>query len=119
MLLEEKLILFRNELKNKMIYNYKLSGIVSELLFSKKIFSKNTEIKNFIKEIFNIELKNYILKSRISVEGKISKLIIESEEKENCNYKKNLSIFIDEKIELFKKSGKLKEEKNNFDGWLK
>ena len=119
MLLEEKLILFRNELKNKMIYNYKLSGIVSELLFSKKIFSKNTEIKNFIKEIFNIELKGYILKSRISVEGKISKLIIESEEKENCNYKKNLSIFINEKIALFKKSGKLKEEKNNFDGWLK
>ena len=50
---------------------------------------------------------------------KISKLIIENEEKENCNYKKNLSIFIDEKIELFKKSGKLKEEKNNFDGWIK
>ena len=119
MLLEEKLVLFRNELKNKIIYNYKLSGIVSELLFSKKIFNKNIEIKNFIKEIFGLELKDYIFKSRSSVNTKISKLIIENEEKENCNYKKNLSIFINEKIALFKKSGKLKEEKNNFDGWLK
>ena len=41
MLLEEKLILFRNELKNKTIYNYKLSGIVLELLFSKKVFGQS------------------------------------------------------------------------------
>ena len=89
------------------------------MLFSKKIFNKNIEIKNFIKEIFGLELKDYIFKSRNSVNTKISKLIIKNEEKENCNYKKNLSIFINEKIVLFKKSGKLKEEKNNFDGWLK
>ena len=48
MLLEEKLVLFRNELKNKIIYNYKLSGIVSELLFSKKIFNKNIEKKYLV-----------------------------------------------------------------------
>ena len=117
MLLEEKLILFRNELKNKTIYNYKLSGIVLELLFSKKIFIKNIEIKKFIKEIFGLELKDYIFKSRSSIGIKISKLIID--EKENCSYKKNLSIFVNEKIELLKKSGKIKEEKNNFDGWIK
>ena len=73
MLLEEKLILFRNELKNKTIYNYKLSGIVLELLFSKKIFIKNIEIKKFIKEIFGLELKDYIFKSRSSIGIKISK----------------------------------------------
>jgi hypothetical protein len=119
MLLEEKLILFRNELKNKTIYNYKLSGIVLELLFSKKIFIKNIEIKKFIKEVFGLELKDYIFKSRSSIGIKISKLIIENDEKENCSYKKNLSIFINEKIESLKKSGKIKEEKNNFDGWIK
>ena len=75
MLLEEKLILFRNELKNKTIYNYKLSGIVLELLFSKKVFPKNIEIKKFVEEIFNLKLKDYIFKSRNSVGIKISKLM--------------------------------------------
>ena len=119
MLLEEKLILFRNELKNKTIYNYKLSGIVLELLFSKKVSPKNIEIKKFVEEIFNLKLKDYIFKSRNSVGIKISKLIIQNDEKKNSVYKKNLSVFINEKIEKLKKSKKIKEEKNNFDGWIK
>lgn len=48
----DNLILFRNELKNKNVSNYKLIGIVTELIFSKEIFKRNSEISAFIQEIF-------------------------------------------------------------------
>ena len=69
----------RNWYNKNTLINYKLSGIVLELLFSKKIFIKNIEIKKFIKEIFGLELKDYIFKSRSSIGIKISKLIIEND----------------------------------------
>ena len=37
------LLLYRNELKIKSIPKYKIVGIVTELLYSKKIFSRNSE----------------------------------------------------------------------------
>ena len=49
------LLLFRNELKNKNMPRYKLIGIVVELLLSKEVFKRNSEIAEFVKDAFNIE----------------------------------------------------------------
>ena len=37
------LILYRNELKNRIIPKYKLIGIITELIYSKDIFAKNKD----------------------------------------------------------------------------
>ncbi|MFR8990612.1 MAG: hypothetical protein ACLVH9_05530 [Fusobacterium sp.] len=111
------LILYRNELKNKSIYKYKIAGIVSELLFSKKIFSKNSDIKLFLKEVFELEFKEYVMKSRTLIVSHIIKLIYISEEEND--YKKNLLKFINFKIEEIKKNENIKIDKNEFDGWVK
>ena len=49
------LILYRNELKNKLIPKYKLIGIVSSLLLSKEIFKNNAAVYDFVKDVFSID----------------------------------------------------------------
>lgn len=111
------LILYRNELKNKNIPKYKMIGIVTELIYSKSIFKQNKEIFNFVKTVFNYELKDYILKSRTMIVAKVSRIIVNSE---NINiYKKELYEFINLQIEEIKKKEDIKDKKNEFDGWIK
>lgn len=110
------LLLFRNELKNKNIPGYKLIGIAVELLLSKEVFKRNSEIATFAKDIFGIELKVYILKSRTMIVAKLCRCIHSLDSFSSCQ--KKLYDFVDSKIELLKKEGNIKAKKNEFDGWL-
>lgn len=111
------LILYRNELKNRSIPKYKFIGIITELIYSKEIFVKNKDISNFVKDIFDIELKDYVVKSRTMIVAKISKKIIDSES--IIDYKNKLYDFISTQIETLKKNSDIKENKNELDGWIK
>lgn len=110
------LLLFRNELKNKNIQKYKLIGIIVELLLSKDVFKRNSEISAFIKDIFDLELKEYIMKSRTMIVAKISRVIHNTDNFSICQ--KDLYEFVDSKIEQLKKDQNIKLQKNEFDGWL-
>lgn len=110
----EELILFRNELKNRLIPKYKVIGIVIEMLFSKELFSKNSEIEDFLKEVFSLEFKLYLFKSRTLVAARVSKEILYMEK--NNQYLKKLYKFIENKIDELKDDTKTK--RNQFDGWF-
>lgn len=108
------LILFRNELKNKTIPKYKIIGIVSQLLLSRKIFPANIDIEKFLNDIFELEFKTYLFRSRTLIVARVTREILSSE---NDNvYKNKLYNFVQEKIENLKKE--TKNEKNEFDGWI-
>lgn len=109
------LILFRNELKNKNIYKYKVIGIIAELLLSKKIFNKNSDIESFLEKTFNLYFKTYLYKSRTLLVARVIREII-AIENENT-YKKKLYVFIEEKIEELKSEAP-KNNRGDFDGWL-
>lgn len=109
------LILFRNELKNKNIYKYKIIGIISELLLSKKIFAQNNDIEIFLEKTFNLYFKTYLYKSRTLLVARVIREII-AIENENI-YKKQLYTFIEEKIEALKEEAP-KNKKDNLKGWL-
>lgn len=109
------LVLYRNELKNKNVARYKLIGIVSELILSRKIFKKNSDITEFLKKVFNIEYKEYVIRSRTLIIAHISRNIVKLDSFEN---KKVLLEFINCKIEELKEEEDVKGEKNQFDGWL-
>ena len=111
------LILYRNELKNKNIPKYKLVGIVVELIYSRLIFKKNDDIKLFVMDVFGIEFKEYIMKSRPIVASKIAKVIITSQT--TTEYKNKLLKFINTQIDLIKIDSGIKDKKNEFDGWIK
>ena len=105
------LILFRNELKNKTIPKYKIIGIVSQLLLSRKIFPANIDIEKFLKDIFELEFKTYLFRSRTLIVARVTREILASE---NDN---KLYNFVQEKIEILKEE-EARNEKNEFDGWI-
>lgn len=111
-----QLILFRNELKNKHIHTYKLLGITTEIIFSKEIFLQNSNIKDFLKDVFNISFKEDVMKSRTTIVAKICRLICSSED--NNLYSKKLLKFIIYKIDELKEKENIKEKKNSLDGWV-
>lgn len=111
------LILYRNELKNKQVYKYKVIGIIAELIFSKNIFPKNKDIVLFLNDVFNITYKDYIIKSRTTIVAKVSKKI--NSEDNVSLYVRNLSYFIATKIDELKEQGNIIEKRNDFDGWIK
>ena len=114
MIVYTDLILFRNELKNKTIPKYKIIGIVSQLLLSRKIFPANIDIEKFLNDIFELEFKTYLFRSRTLIVARVTREILSSE---NDNvYKNKLYNFVQEKIENLKKE--TKNEKNEFDGWI-
>lgn len=112
------LVLYRNELKNNLIPRYKIIGIIAELLLSKEIFKKNSDISVFLENIFSITYKNYILKSRTLIVAHCCKMLETCEEREYNYYKKRLLQFINEKIGELKEENNIKEERNQFDGWV-
>lgn len=115
----KNLISYRNELKNNFVSRYKLLGIVVELILSKEIFKKNIDLKKFLKDVLEIELKDYVLKSRTLIAAHCCRFLEKKEEKELSIIKKNIYSFIVEEIENLKASENIKNEKNDFNGWLK
>lgn len=113
-----ELIIYRNELKNTKVPKYKLIGIVTEILLSKEVFKKNSEISIFLKEIFAIEYKEYVMKSRTMIVAKTNRIIHNLENDEYIIYKKKLLAYINLEIEKLKTDEKKGEKKNQFDGWL-
>lgn len=110
-----ELVIFRNELKNKHVHKYKLTGIFSQLIFSKEIFKKNSDIDNFIQDVLDLSFKAYVMKSRTMIVSKISKLIFDSNDINK--YIKPLSIFINIKIDELKPPENL-AKKDTLDGWI-
>lgn len=108
------LLLYRNELKIKSIPKYKIIGIVTELLYSKKIFSRNSEIIGFLQDVFSIKYRNYVFKSRTLIVAKTCKYI---EDSENTSFfQKRLYKFVCEQIINLQDDEIPK--KNTFDGWI-
>lgn len=100
-----KLVLFRNELKNRNVSRYKLIGIITELIMSKEIFEKNKDISAFMQDIFGVTLKDYILKSRSQIMAYTCRIILSHEDFEN---KDKLLKFINLKIDEFQAKGKVR-----------
>lgn len=86
-----------NEIKN----NEKLVvflGILLEILASKKIFRRNSEIAEFLSNNFNIELATYCKKSRTLILGKTAKFFCSESDKYDLNECLNILYSFIEKI---------------------
>ncbi|MDD3186822.1 MAG: hypothetical protein PHD70_14470 [Anaerostipes sp.] len=115
--MNKDLVLYRNELKNKIVPKYKLIGIVNEIIFSKELFKRNYEIVIFLNVVFNINYKSYVIKSRTMIAARTSRIIHCAEEQEYVSYKENLLRYINKAIQTLDNDGE-KTVKNLFDGWI-
>ena len=99
-------------MKNKKPPRYKVIGITSELILSKKVFENNRNIIPFLDKVFDIEFREYVISSRTNIVARTSRIIYQSEDIDYIKYKNNLYDFIDKLIDA---NG---DTKNIFDGWL-
>ena len=106
------LVILRNDLKNKKPPRYKVIGITSELILSKKVFENNRNIIPFLDKVFDIEFREYVISSRTNIVARTRRIIYQSEDIDYIKYKNNLYDFIDKLIDA---NG---DTKNIFDGWL-
>lgn len=115
----KNLIMYRNELKNKIIPRYKIIGITVELILSKELFKKNSDLDFFLNDIFSVQYKEYVMKSRTMIVSRICRLIETSTEDQYLLIRKNILEFILFAIEEYKKNDNSIGEENLFSGWLK
>lgn len=111
---------YRSSLKNKEISLFLLLGIVAEIILSKIIFKKNKDISDFLKTVFKIEFKEYIMKSRTIIMAKLLKKIYSSSNQEIQEYRKNLLKYIEEKFyNKDEEVSKQTSSKDNLSKWIK
>lgn len=94
--------LYRSSLKNKDIPRFSMMGIVSELILSKEVFHKNSDIEVFLKDIFNVEFRNYVIKSRTLIVSRVIRTIDKSTVDDYSTYRARLLKFIDSLYEIEK-----------------
>ncbi|MEH7749568.1 hypothetical protein V7659_31890 [Neobacillus drentensis] len=114
--MERNLIYYRNELKNKTVPKYKIMGITSEMILSKEIFRRNTDVIPFLKKVFSIEYKHYVILSRTMIVARTILLVSKSDEHEYKQIKNNLFKVVELMIQEMKKEND--STKNEFNGWL-
>ena len=90
--------LYRSSLKSKDIPKFQMMGITSELILSKQVFPKNIEI-TFLNVVFNVEFKNYVMKSRTLILSRTVRVIEGCSENEYQNYRRKLLNFVEEYYE--------------------
>ena len=59
-----------------------IASVINNLILSKKLFKRNAQIEEFLKNQFQIELKKYMLTSRTLLCGKVTKTINEINDEE-------------------------------------
>ena len=80
------LVILRNDLKNKKPPRYKVIGITSELILSKKVFENNRNIIPFLDKVFDIEFREYVISSRTNIVARTSRIIYQSEDIDYIKY---------------------------------
>jgi hypothetical protein len=105
-----------------------LIGIVAEIILSKKLFRKNEELKDFISAKFNLDLLEYIYKSRTLLLARVIRLLESAGKEQLQDYIDKVTEFIidyDKKTKMtFNESGvQRKNKKKNtletIDSWRK
>lgn len=102
-------------MKNKTIYSYKLVGILLEILYSKEIFPKNKDVGDFLLEIFGVQYKDYVMRSRSLIVSRVCKFLLT--EKENKIYARKILKFINSIIA--EHSVNERNGKDFLRGWVK
>lgn len=101
--MNDTVIIYTNELKNRIVPKYKLIGMVSQLIFSISIFKTNHEIEPFLLSVFGLTFKPYVLKSRTLMVARVSKETSKSTSNELELIKKNLYKYLTENLSEEKK----------------
>lgn len=84
--IKDKIIKNGNELDDKIEYKKMIAiEIMCNIVLSKKMFKRNTDLGNFLFKFFDIELSKSMLSSRTVICGKIVRIITGYDSEEDIN----------------------------------
>lgn len=92
-------------------------GIVSEIILSKELFKRNTDISQFLMKVFDLSYKEYVMRSRTLILSRTVRHIYDSKDKNYQIFRKNLLNFIEEAYYKDKKEDK-KTKQNSVSEWV-
>jgi septum formation topological specificity factor MinE len=116
--MSNKLNYYRSELKSKNVAKYKLIGITTELILNTSIFSRNEDIVPFLKTIYKLTYKEYIIKSRTMILARTARDIYKMDNKEYETLRKKLLDFVNGYIELSAQNKEFKTSNSDFSKWM-
>lgn len=83
-----------NTIKNEKSKEY-LIGTLSSLVFSKELFSRNSDIEPFIYDVFDIKYLSYVFRSRTLLFARLTKDVILNEDIDYIDISKKCSLFFE------------------------
>lgn len=116
--MSNKLNYYRSELKSKNVAKYKLIGITTELILNTSIFSRNEDLVPFLKTIYQLTYKDYIIKSRTMILARTARDIYKMDNKEYEILRKKLLDFLNMYLEFSDKNKETKTFKSDFSKWM-
>ncbi|EOS34108.1 hypothetical protein C808_05328 [Lachnospiraceae bacterium M18-1] len=117
---------FHGYLSKKDLNVVDLIGAITVLIITKDIFTKNSEVKEFIKCVLNVNFPEYVVKSRTLMAARVGRLLIELDAGQILRIAENVieylgkvSIEKNQDKELKPKRNKKKNENEKLEKWLK
>ncbi|AVK84432.1 hypothetical protein C3943_13060 [Lysinibacillus sp. B2A1] len=109
---------YRSELKSKNIAKYKVIGITAELILDTTIFDKNEDIIPFLKNIYNLAFKEYVIQSRTTIIARTTRSIYEMNDVQYESVRKNLLKFLNGMLDAKSVNKIPKNVKIDFSKWM-
>ncbi|AKC68090.1 hypothetical protein VT48_06115 [Bacillus altitudinis] len=100
---------YLNRLLYESVDSIEVLGISIALIYSKEIFKKNEDLKNFLVKVFDLQFLPYVMKSRTLIAARVSRTLVKLNEEEIHKIKLKI-------LDYFKsdeESDKVKSSKRN------
>ncbi|MCW1837395.1 hypothetical protein [Bacillus xiamenensis] len=100
---------YLNRLLYESVDSIDVLGISIALIYSKEIFKKNEDLKNFLIKVFDLQFLPYVMKSRTLIAARVSRTLVKLNDEEIHKIKLKI-------LEYFKsdqESDKVKSSKRN------
>ncbi|WP_273750507.1 hypothetical protein [Leuconostoc mesenteroides] len=117
-MLSNNTVKIRALLKNSSTERFEIQGIVSTIILSTLYFKHNSDIPPFLKEVFDIEYKDYVLKSRTMILARTIRFVDKLDDKATDKIRKELLKWFEDfgYDEPFSKN--ISRNKNAADSWM-
>lgn len=107
------------KLKSPSLELSELIGVLCCIIHSKEIFKHNKDIVPFLGQVFNISYLQYILNSRTLISARLTKHVLNVDEKELNEIQNKLIKYIQKSKSEVLHTGKKKNANDKLNIWLK
>lgn len=119
-MLASNTVKIRAVLKNSSIERFEIEGIISTIILSTLYFKHNSDIPPFLKEVFDIEYKEYVLKSRTMILARTIRFVDQLDSRNTDIIRKSLLKWFENfgYEETILKNNNSRNSKNAADSWI-